>query len=172
MEPLLTPIEIKSFKDLGKTINEDKMKPIINQAQDVDLRGFLGTVFYFDVMANLENEIYQALISGTTFEYQGVTYRQQGLKALLADLFMSRFYDQLNVNVTPFGATNKLSQNSQPTDKASLNDASQGEREMAAQKWEDIKTYLNLNSSQFPKYNIAVSTIASNERKTSFRRIL
>ena len=172
MNPLLTPIDFKTYKDLGKRIDEDKMKPIILQAQEVDLRGFLGGTFYFDVMTNLEAESYQDLLSGSTFEHQGVTYHQEGLKALLADLFMSRFLDQINVNITPFGATNKLSTDSQPTDKASLRDASQGEKEMAAQKWEDIKTYLSINSAQFPKYNTGSSSSATGERKISFRRIL
>ena len=172
MTPLLTPEEIKTFKDLGKKIDQDKMKPIISQAQEVDLRAYLGTDMYFDLMANIESENYQELLTGSTFTHGGTAYYQAGVKALLADLFMSRFYDQINVNITPFGATNKLSPDSQPTDKASLRDASQGEQEMAAQKWEDIKLFLRLNPTRFPKYNSIGGSTATGERKITFRRVL
>lgn len=168
---LLTPEQIKYYKDIGKKHDTDKMNPIIQQAQDVELRDYLGMQFYFDVLANKDNPDYQDLLSGGTFEHKTVTYYQEGLLAMLADLFMARFVLQINTNITPFGATTKLSNDSEPTDRNTLKDISQMNKEMAGSKWEIIKLYLQENKAVFTKYNTYKDTIQSGERKLRFRVI-
>jgi hypothetical protein len=75
-----------------------------------------------------------------------------GVKAMLADLFMFRYVLQVNNNFTPFGATTKKDDNSEPTDRNTLKDISFQEREMAVSKWEIIKLYLENNKASFPAY--------------------
>jgi hypothetical protein len=168
---LISVDEIQLYKDLGKNPDLKKIKPVIEQAQDVDLRDMIGAHFYFDIVSNVENEDYQDLLSGSTFECNGVTYHQEGLKALLADLFMSRYLDVIQVNITAFGATVKHSEDSQPTDKGSLRDASKAQRQMAGNKLEIIKLYLKANANKFPAYNYKADTVASGERRLRFRKI-
>jgi hypothetical protein len=171
MPNIITPEQIQDYKDVGKKIDAEKMNPIISQAQDVDLRDYLGATFYFDVLANLDNPTYQDLLSGGTFTKGTVTYYQEGIKALLADLFMSRFVMQINTNITPFGATTKIENNSEPTDRNTLKDIAQFNKEMAGSKWEIIKMYLDANQALFPNYNSNVDTIATGERRLRFRKI-
>ena len=171
MTNIITIEELKNVIDLGKKVDEDKINPIIQQAQDVDLRDYLGMQFYFDVIANIDNENYQALLSGGTFEYKGVQYYQEGIKSMLANLFMARYVLQINTNITAFGATTKLSSDSEPTDRNTLKDIAQMNREMAGSKWEIIKLYLEQNKVLFPIYNSSPSTIATGERKLRFRVI-
>lgn len=172
MNKILTIEELKGFKDIGgKKVDVDKINPIISQAQDVDLRDYLGAAFYFDVLANLETEKYQPLLSGGTFMKNTVTYYQEGLKSLLADLFMARFVIQINTNITPFGAVTNMSNGSEPTDRNTLKDIAQMNREMAGSKWEIIKMYLEENKALFPINNTSSDTIATGERRLRFRRI-
>ena len=168
---LLTTEQLSDYKDLGKKLDSDKINPIISQAQDVDLRDYLGMQFYFDVLVNKDNPDYQPLLSGGTFEHKQVTYYQEGLLAMLADLFMARFVLQINTNITPFGATTKVSDSSEPTDRNTLKDISQMNKEMAGSKWEIIKLYLEENKSLYIKYNTYKDTIQSGERKLRFRVI-
>ena len=170
MTYLITPEQLQLYIDLGKKIDLDKIYPIIQKAQD-DLRDYLGAHFYFDVISNKDNAEYQPLLSGGNFEYKEVTYYQDGLQAMLAYLFLAHYIPILNTNITPFGATTKLSNDSEPTDRNTLKDIAQMNKEMAGSKWEIIKLYLEQNKAKFPKYNSHRDTIASGERKLRFRVI-
>lgn len=171
---LITIEDIKLVKDVGKKVDADKIDPIIAQAHD-DLREYLGINFYFDVLAHTEDENYQDLLSGSAFTIVGqnpqITYYQAGLKAMLIDLFMARYLVQINTNITPFGATVKQSENSEPADRATLQDRAKEQTQMAGSKWELIKMYLTEKYNQFPANNTCSSTIASGERKMRLRRI-
>lgn len=157
MNNLITIQELKQYKDIGSKTGKtdsDKITPIIIMAQSVDLQDFLGTTMYFDVMNNLENPVYQPLLSGSSFTVGTITYYQEGLKALLCDLFMARFVLQVNTNITPFGATTKESQDSTPTDRNTLKDIAHQQKEMAATKWSIIKLYLDNNTQTFKNWAI------------------
>lgn len=173
-QQLINIEDIKVVKDLGKKVDVDKITPIIIQAHD-DLREYLGINFYFDVLANVDNENYQDLLSGSTFTIAGQTpvinYYQDGLRAMLIDLFMARFLPQINMNITPFGATVKVDQNSEPAADANLKDRAKEQTQMAGSKWELIRMYLVEKASTFKVYNTCSSTVATGERKMRLRRI-
>lgn len=174
MQQLINIDNIKLVKDIGKKVDADKINPIIAQAHD-DLREYIGINFYFDVLANVDDENYQDLLSGSTFTIEGqnpqITYYQEGLKAMLIDLFMARFIAQINTNITPFGATVKQSENSEPADRATLQDRVKEQTQTAGSKWELIKMYLTEKYLQFPAYNTCANTIVTGERKMKLRRI-
>ncbi|PZR11193.1 MAG: hypothetical protein DI539_20875 [Flavobacterium psychrophilum] len=171
MNKLLTIQELKQYKDIGSKTGKtdtDKIEPIVYMAQSVDLKDYLGTAFYMDVINNQESTNYQLLMTGGTFTVNEVTYYMDGVKALLADLFMSRFILQVNTNITPFGATTKRATDSDATDRNTLKDISFQQKEMAASKWEIIKLYLDNNKTLFPIYgkNNACAVInAAGERR-------
>lgn len=170
MNNILTAEEIKNYKDIGSKIDANKINPIISQAQD-DLRDFLGMTFYFDILANLTNPIYESLLNGSDFIYDRVTFHQDGLKAMLADLFVAKYLPQINTNMTPFGATTKLSTDSEPASESSLKNIAFMNKQMAGSKWEIIKLYLKENRFSFPNYNAFTDTIQSGERQLKFRKL-
>jgi len=174
MQQIINIDDIKLLKDIGKKVDADKFNPIIKQAHD-DLREYLGINFYFDVLANTSTPEYQDLLSGSCFTIAGqhpqITYYQEGLKAMMIDLFMARYITQLNTNITPFGATVKHSDNSEPADRATLQDRSKEQSQMAGSKWELIKMYLTEKADTFKAYNTCSNTITTGERKMKLRRI-
>ena len=170
MTQLINIEELKLIKDIGNKPDINKINPIILQAQDVDLRDYLGMKFYFDVIGNFDSPTYQNLLSGSTFQIGGISYYQEGLKAMLADLFMAKFIITINANFTPFGLTQKLSQDSEPVDRNTLKDMAQMQSQMAGSKWEIIKLYLQSNKSLFPIYNSSADTI-STERRLKIRKL-
>lgn len=174
MNNLLTPEQIKNYKDIGNKIDEKKIIPIIEQAQIVELKATLGDRFYFDVLTNKNNPDYAPLFSGCTFTYFDVNYEQDGLNALLADYFMSKYVTQFNTNYTPFGATQKLGQDSEPSDRNLLKDISTQQLQLAGSRWEIIYLYLNANPVLFPnwKNNILSSESPLDGNRTfRFRKI-
>lgn len=174
MNKIVTATEIKQYKDIGQKIDEQKINPIIEQAQITDLKDKLGSDFYFDVLANLDNPDYQNLLSGSTFTYNDTEYYQDGLKALTSDYFMSKYVLQTNVNQTPFGATTKLSPESQPVDRNTLKDISTQQMQLAGARWEIIKLYLDSNADLFPKWgqnNTCGGSTSSSERRFRIRKI-
>ena len=173
MDNILTPEEIKNYKDIGNKIDEKKINPIIEQAQIVELKDVLGDRFYFDVLANKDNDQYQDLLNGSSFIYNGVTYFHDGIKALLADYFMAKYILQINTNITPFGATNKTSNDSEIADRNSLKDIATQQLQLAGARWEIIKLYLDVNYQQFPnwRYNITGDLSNSSQKILKFRKI-
>lgn len=174
MNNIITPTEIKTYKDIGNKIDDNKIIPIIEQAQITELKSNLGDRFYFDLLNNLANPIYQPLLSGCSFTYFGINYYQDGIKALLSDYFMSKYVLQVNTNFTPFGATTKTPQDGETADRNSLKDIATQQLQLAGARWEIIKMYLNSSSLILPEWqnNIYGSdTSTTSERTFRFRKI-
>ena len=173
MNNILTPEQIKQYKDIGYKVDDKKIIPIIEQAQIVELKEVLGDRFYFDVLANINNAEYSELFNGSSFTYYDVTYYQDGLNALLADYFMSKYILQVNTNLTPFGATQKASNDSEPTDRNTLKDVSTQQLQLAGARWEIIKMYLDVHLTKFPnwKFNINGEVNSEPYKTLKFRKI-
>lgn len=151
MNLILTPDEFKSYKDVGKKIDVDKINDCIMMAQNVDLYDILND-FIFDVIDNKDSAEYQDLLSGSAFTIDGKNYYQVGLKRLLADFTYSRFLYAINVNLTPYGAVSKVNENSTPVDRNILKDLAKQIVVDADIKFGLIDKYLKQNSSVFTRY--------------------
>lgn len=103
---LITRDEIRDYKQISKTFNDDKLNDIIIQVQINELRPLLGEKLFNSILNNVGD--YQDLLNGSTYEYKGITYQNYGLKAVLAyyiDAYYKMFGDIIS---TPFGTVNKL----------------------------------------------------------------
>jgi hypothetical protein len=169
MNKILTVNELQSFKDIGEKPDAKKVNPIIEQAQITELKDLLGQHFYFDVLSNLEASNYQDLLSGSSFTCNGISFYQDGLKALLADYFMSKYVLQVNTNFTPFGATVKQSESSLPADRNSLKDISTQQLQLAGSRWETIKMYLDNNTILFPNWPQNNTSLGGSSSERIFR---
>lgn len=169
MNKIITPQEIQNLKDIGSKIDIQKINPIIEQVQLTELKDLLGTTFFFDVLNNLDNPEYQDLLTGSSFTYLGVDQYQDGLKALTADYFMSKYVMTINTNFTPFGATIKVTNDSTPADRNSLKDISTQQLQLAGSRWEVIRNYLTINQTRYPKWLINNNLLEGNSSERIFR---
>lgn len=151
MAVLLTPIEFATYRDVGKKLDNAKITEAIKLAQSVDLYDVMGD-FYFDILEGYGQTDYDELMDGSTFTIDGKKYIQEGLKALIADYTYARFIYQINVNLTPFGATTKLSPDSQPIERNMLKDLVKQTQIDSDVKLSMIRKYLNANATLFPRY--------------------
>ncbi|MDG3581769.1 hypothetical protein [Galbibacter pacificus] len=171
MNRLINADDIKQYKDIGKKVDEEKINQIIDLAQDVDLRGLLNNDFYFEVINHKDEANYQDALTGSTFGLNGALYSHFGIKAILVDFFYARYVMQVNVNITPFGSTTKLSDDSEATPISVLKDIAKTNEQQAMAKWQLTKMYLDANKNLFQFWNTHTSTNDSSSNRLSFSLI-
>lgn len=104
--PIITRAEIQQYKQLSNSINNDKLNELILQAQMVDLLPLMGERLYYHLLDNLGD--YTDLLDGLTYEYNGITYTNVGLKAVLAHYVYARYAMFGDIIDTAFGLKAKI----------------------------------------------------------------
>lgn len=151
IEKLITVAEFTTFRDVGKKVDNSKVEECILFAQNSDLQNLLGG-FYFDVLKNKDELLYSDLLNGSEFEYLDETYIQSGLKALLSDYTYARYLYMINVNLTPFGATTKQSQDSEALSRNHIKDLYGQAQSDGGIKWHTIKRYILTEPELFARF--------------------
>lgn len=106
MTSLITLSEVQQYKQVSNSINTAKFNEIVLQVQQNELYPLLGEDLYWDLQNNTAN--YADLLDGGTYDYQGKTYQNVGLKAVLSNYwyaYHSYYGDQVD---TAFGLREKL----------------------------------------------------------------
>ncbi len=148
---LLTAEEFASFRNVSKKLDTEKIDEAIKQAQQSDLLDILGE-FFFDVLKNKDEANYSDLMNGSEFEYNGESFEQSGIKALLADYAHARYLYLKPVNDTAFGLKFKETQDGTSVDRNYLRDMQKQDQVDAGIKFKFIELYLLANPSIFPRY--------------------
>lgn len=151
MANIITSSEFASFRDIGKKINEDKINESIELAENSDLNDVLGG-FYFDVLKNKDEATYAELMVGSEFEYCDETFIHKGIKALLADYTYARFIYMININLTPFGAQAKFTDDSAGIDRLTIKDLAKQAQQDASIKFKTIEKYILSKPELFSRY--------------------
>lgn len=151
MDLLITPVEFAAFRDISKKIDDDKTNEAISLAQQSDLIDILGD-FYFDVLKNATETAWLPLMDGSEFTYCDKEYEHVGIKALLADYTYARFIYMANVNLTPFGAQSKFTNDSEGIDRLVIKDLSKQAQVDAGIKFKYIRYYLLSDPELFSRY--------------------
>ena len=151
MNLLINSQDIREFKDISLHTTDARINEFIRDAQEQDLRPLLGNSFYFDILNNIDNEIYSELIEGSSFDKGNCTWTHQGLKMVLVEFFWGR-YSYFGVhNDTPFGNTIKLSEFSKESESKDRRDIWE-QCKQRANSYFDITRYY-LNDSDFEMWN-------------------
>lgn len=151
---LITAEEFASiYPDISKGWRRDqsKIERCIETAERVDLFDVLGS-FYFDVLENKDDAQWSDLMSGTAFEYKGEKSMHIGIKKYLAGLAYVRYLTLTNVHHTPFGVVNKMSQDSEAVDAATLRDIKKTEQRTLEIEFDRVNKYLLSLPELFTNY--------------------
>lgn len=141
MGNLITAVEFAAARKISKKYDVGKADEAIELSQISDLQQSLGG-FFFDVLKNSEEASYEDLMNGSEFVYCSEEYVHEGLKKMLADLAYSRYIYMINVNLTPFGAQAKFTQDSSGIDRNTIKDLSTQAKVDAGIKFQTIKKYI------------------------------
>jgi hypothetical protein len=171
MQPLITVQQIADFKQMTTNINEAKLiTPYVLEAQELDLRSMLGDEFYIalydDYFSSPSLETYSDLYNGSTYTYQGKTYKHEGIVAVLVNFSYGRYLQNAGVHSTAFGFKRKLNDASESVSESTMARMISQAKSQAVIYQERVKLFLDRNASDYPLWN---SCDASNRRKGSVR---
>ena len=151
MDYLITAEEFATYRNISSKLDSGKINEAIALSQQSDLIEILGD-FYFDVVKNADEASFTELLSGSEFEYNGATYVHAGIKALLADYTFARFIYMININMTPFGAQSKFTQDSEGIDRLTIKDLAKQAQVDAGIKFKFIDLYILSEPTTFSRY--------------------
>jgi hypothetical protein len=157
MSYFITVSDIQELKPISSNVSELKaLKPFILEAQEFELRPFLGEEFYiafkddFDASPSLST--YEDLFNGVTYTYSGKQYQHEGLKAMLIYYAYARYLSNSQSHSTAFGMVQKVNENSQPISEKTLTRLVSQAVAGAKVYEQRVKDYLIRNSATYTLY--------------------
>lgn len=170
MTRLIDETTIKLYKGLSNNINVIKeLYPHIDEAQEFDLRPWLGESFYLWILDTFENTPADAnlvaLLDGGVYAYDGDNYENPGLKKTLSYLSYARYSILANAQSTPTGFVTKSNQYSDPISGAQLTRITKQNESAANALQQRVEDFLNRNSDNYPLWK----TCKAGNRKKSIR---
>lgn len=150
---LITRTEIQQYKQISKSIFDDKLNELILDTQFNDLQPLIGERLFNEILNNPTS--YTDLLNGGTYEYGGITYQNYGLKAVLAYYIYARYAMFGDLIDNPFGITSKLNVNeSKPIDYAFKKNLYQTNRESAYNVWLNVERFLIRTNEHLYRCNL------------------
>jgi len=147
---LINRDDISEYVQISDTVFDNVLNKFILQAQFADVQRLLGADFYNDLIRNYTDANYQALLNAGDYDYKGVTYTNEGLKAVIVHYFESRYKISGSNTDTPFGLVVKTDPNSTNVDLASRKTEAKEAKNMAFNYWENVKDFLDRNADDYP----------------------
>lgn len=154
-EPLITLQDIRELKSISLNLKSEKeLEPHIMEAQNFDLRPFLGDTFYLalveDLNASPSLQEFADLWNGSTYQYGGETFIQEGLKAMLIYNSYARYLPHSNVQTTATGLVHKVNQYSERVEDKTVSRLVVQARSSAQTIQDRVKCFLDRNNGDYP----------------------
>ncbi len=156
MDKLITATDIATLYPISGNINEQKaVDPFIIQAQEFDLKPFLGDPFFLAIYNELPNfTTYSDLWNGSTYQWNGYDYIHAGLKSYLISCAYARYLVKANSTATPFGIVQKETPYSSPTDPKILAMNIQQVKSASVGYLSQVEDFLFRNWNDYPLYRL------------------
>lgn len=136
--------EIQQYKQISKSIHNDKLNQLILEAQYNDLRPLLGDNFYLKMLDEIEDGsiVYNELLDGSVYNYNSIDYKNVGLKAVLSSYIYARLMMFGDVINTPFGNVIKENDSSSKPDTSVKKTFYQMNRNEAYNLWLNVERFM------------------------------
>lgn len=155
-------VEISPNTDATKTLD-----PYILQAEQFDLRPFLGDALYFDINSNITVQQYIDLLNGKDYTPTNSVnqLRYEGLKQALVYFAYARYLTSSNIRPTATGFVRKENQYSTELKYDELVRRSQEYKSMGNACLSDAGLYLNNFASVYTLWGVSCNTMAKTALK-------
>lgn len=148
MAHLWTIQEQQSIKQIDQN-SVNKFQQLQNEVEINDLQKYLGTEFYQELKRNTSN--YALLLTGGSYDYNGITYTFGGLKSVCAYLLYAKYVRQSYITDTFSGMVAHTGDGFQRLSSAELANQESMYKEIAGTYWDECLAYLRtLNLTYFP----------------------
>jgi hypothetical protein len=147
--------DITDYRSLSANLNvEKKLNPFILAAQNMDLKGLIGNAFLNALVKDFSGSpslaTYSDLFNGSEWTCSGKQYKHHGLKSVLSLFSYARYVIDSNSESTAFGTQEKKNEYSDQIEWRKLTAMQENAEQEALAYWEDVKQFLNDNSSSYP----------------------
>ena len=149
---LIDKTTIARYRQISKSVRDEKIDPHIDDAEFLDLKPLLGDQFYFELLDKVtaSDPLYTTrLMSPYTYTYEGKKYRHMGIERVHS-LFSYARYKIDSSTDTPFGSVDKRFTDGVASTPAALRDIYKKNRQEASQYFNDIIIYLNRHRESYP----------------------
>jgi hypothetical protein len=169
MTPLITINDIRARKSISLNVNEvAQLTPQILEAQDFDLRPFMGDEFYFalvdDITASPSLTVYEDLWNGCTYTFGGRQYTHEGLKTYLLYASYARYVADASTISTGSGFMHKNNIHSEPVSDKTIARRTEQTRSGSQVYLNRVIDFLNRNRNDYPLWRVSGC-----ERETPYR---
>lgn len=155
----ITRHDISVFTAANGNIDNDKLLPFINQAQDIHIQNYLGTDLY--------NKI-QADIVASTLTGNYLTLVNDYIKDMLLHWSMVEYLPYAGVNIANGGIYTKNPENSTALTKEHVDSLIERSRTTAQFYTNRFIDYMSFNQTLFPEYNSNSNDDMSPDYKADF----
>ena len=147
--------DFADFTDLPGSIDYvARMQPHILQAQRIDLKRTLGIRIYNEVVAGIAaaTQKFVELRDGQTYDDDGIMIVYNGLKPIIVNYALSRFYQNQDINITRRAIVKKVTEFSEPLSGSEKQGLILSARSVAKSYEDDLRNYLQFRREDFPVY--------------------
>jgi hypothetical protein len=155
----ITRHDISVFTAANGNIDNDKLLPFINQAQDIHIQNYLGTDLYNKIQADI-------VASSLTGNY--LTLVNDYIKDMLLHWSMVEYLPYAGVNIANGGIYTKNPENSTALTKEHVDSLIERSRTTAQFYTNRFIDYMSFNQTLFPEYNSNSNDDMSPDYKADF----
>lgn len=152
---LIQTSDIKLIKPISDNIDSvERLEPYIIEAQDLDIRPFLGNPLFYDLVQGIvstpQDSKYIDLLNGKSYTpSDGYTIFFDGLKISIAYFAYSRFITFQGINVTRFGVVQKVADYSTPITVEMIDRIAGNARSVGLSYLQQVEDYLDDNCETY-----------------------
>ena len=165
---LITLDDLKQYRPMAD-INLARVDTYIREAQDNDLKEFIGPALYYDLLVNGSTTANRDLLNGKVYTITGstpLTIKYNGLVPVIVYYALARIIVNNQANITSFGVVNKTTGQSTPVDAATIKQMVTELRSMAVSYQNEAEKFLDYNYTSYPLWNYNTRT---REQSTGFQ---
>ena len=133
--------------------NNGNLNQHILDAQFTDVQKLMGLDFYNDLVRNYTDAEYVSLLDGGIYTYQGITYTNVGLKAVIVFYAYARYILMGSQTDTPFGYVEKQDQNSVQVSHNQKQAMFKMNQQTAFNYWENVRLFIDRNKTDYPLWD-------------------
>lgn len=153
MTLLITKSVVANKLQVAIGYSDKEFETFINEAQEFDFKKLVCEDFYFDLLEKRNESAYQKLIDGGSYEFNGRTYRFQGIASVLSYFAYARFFLNAPMVSTSHGMVIKTTPNSEPVSLEDRRNVYYKKREEANTLMVDVVKFIERKISDYPSWN-------------------
>lgn len=151
----ITNSDFADYTDLPASIDfVARMQPYILQAERTDLKRTLGNRFYNQVIKGIADAVleFETLRDGEDYLDDGITIKYEGLRPIIVNYALSRFYVNQDINITRRGIVKKSTEFSEPLSGSEKQGLILLAKSTAKSYEDDLRDYLKFNRETYPVF--------------------